>query len=362
MSSNFWSGKKVLITGNTGFKGGWLTLQLIFLGAKVYGISLKPKFKNSLFNIFNLKKKTKTFFCDIRNEKKLEKIIKNIEPEIVFHLAAQPIVKTSYTKTRETYQVNANGTINVLEALKKLKKIKSIIVVTSDKCYLNTEIKKEFKESDPLGGFDPYSCSKACSELISFSYFHSFFKSKKIGLATARAGNIIGGGDWSDYRLIPDIIKSSFNKRKLIIRNPESCRPWQYVLDVTNGYLMLARKLHANYKFFSSAWNFGPNKHNSITVNQVCKLSNNFLKKKLKVKYEKSLLKESKYLFLSSKKSMKYLKWKNIYNLNIAIKSTIEWYENFYNNNQVYNFTLEQIKIYSNFIKKNDRKNKKANS
>ena len=261
----FYKNKKILITGATGFKGAWLSQWLVKLGSKVYGIGYKPNQNKNLFYTLNLHKKINVKFSDIRNYKKLKKIIKETKPSIIFHLAAQPLIYESYNKPYITFDINFRGTLNLIDIVKDNKFVKSIIIVTSDKCYENNNSSIGFKEDDLLGGIDPYSASKSSTELMVRAYRESFFKKKKnVGLSTGRAGNVIGGGDWSSNRLIPDCIRSLFAKKIINIRNPNFNRPWQHVLEPLKGYLILAKKQYLNPRKYSGAWNFGT-KPNSLT-------------------------------------------------------------------------------------------------
>ena len=261
----FYKNKKILVTGVTGFKGAWLSQWLISLGAKVYGLGYNPNQNKNLFYKLNLQKKVKTKLFDIRNYKKLNNLIKNIKPSIIFHLAAQPLIYESYKKPHLTFDVNYRGTLNLLEISRGINSIKSIVVVTSDKCYESNNSSKGFKETDLLGGIDPYSASKSSTEIMVRAYRKTFFTNKKnVGLSTARAGNVIGGGDWSLNRLIPDCVRSLIKNKVIEIRNPNFNRPWQHVLEPLKGYLILAMLQFKNPKKFSGAWNFGT-KPNSLT-------------------------------------------------------------------------------------------------
>ena len=257
MISNFYRNKTVLITGHTGFKGAWLSLVLHSFGAKVHGISLKPyDRRGNLYKILGLKKIIKSNYLDLRNKAKLEKKINEIKPQMIFHLAAQPLVIESYKNPIATIESNINGLCNLLETSKKIKNLKAILNVTTDKCYENQEKGLPFKEDDKLGGLDIYSASKACSEILTKAYYKSFFE-KKINISTARAGNIIGGGDFGDDRIIPDLVHAIINNKYLEVRSPKSIRPWQHVLDVINGYLILMKKTYQSRYFFES-YNFAP--------------------------------------------------------------------------------------------------------
>ena len=258
IDKNFWYRKKVFITGHTGFKGSWLSLWLLKLGAELKGYSLKPNTSPSIYKALKLNEVIESEINDIRNFNELEKSITSFKPDILFHMAAQPLVRDSYKDPLYTFETNTIGTANVLEACKFSTNLKTIIIVTTDKCYENDERSSAYVETDSMGGKDPYSASKGCAELITSSYRHSFLKDLKKGVSSVRAGNVIGGGDWSKDRLIPDILRSFEEGKKLSIRNPDAIRPWQYVLEPLSGYLMLAQNLHDDYVNFSSPFNFGP--------------------------------------------------------------------------------------------------------
>jgi len=351
MNEAFWNKRNVFITGHTGFKGGWLSLWLTKMGANVYGYSLRPKNNSkSFFRIIKLEKAIKkSTFGNILNYTQLKKEINIAKPSIIIHLAAQPLVRNSYIDPIETYNVNVLGTVNILDIARKSKTVKGIINVTSDKCY---EIKKNnffYKENSLLGGHDPYSSSKSCSEILTSSFRDSFFKDKKICVATVRSGNVIGGGDWSVDRLVPDFFKAIYSKKNFIIRNPKAIRPWQHVLEPLHGYILLSEKLlgQKNKQFYSSAWNFGPDKNSFETVNFVTKyLSKSFIYKKIKVKKSKSF-KETLVLKINSEKARKYLLWKSRWSLTQALDNTIRWYESYIDKKDMLNFSLEQIEIYT---------------
>ena len=343
---DFYKNKKILITGHTGFKGSWLSIWLNKIGSELYGISLKPE-KKSIFNQLNLKTKFyENFYTDIRNYKNIKKIIKKINPEIIFHLAAQPLVKISYENPILSFETNILGTANILEAAKKLNNLKSVIVITSDKCYMDRG-KKFYKENDQLGGKDPYSASKAAAEIVTKSYYESFYKFKRINLSTVRAGNVIGGGDWSNYRLIPDIISSIFKKKELILRNPKNIRPWQHVLEPIYGYLLIGLK---NQKY-SSSWNFGPESKN-ITVLDIIKKFEYLLKKKIVFKIVKQKFYETKVLNLSVIKSKKILSWQPFLGIDKSLKFTLEWYLSYFKKENMYTLTLKQIESFEDIINK----------
>tara|TARA_B100000575_G_scaffold79208_1_gene61960 strand:+ start:3106 stop:4155 length:1050 start_codon:yes stop_codon:yes gene_type:complete len=339
--------KKVLITGNTGFKGSWLSIILDSFGAKIYGISdnyqTTPNL-NSLLNyknIINLK-------CDINNFNKLSNSINEIKPDFIFHLAAQSQVFKSLQDPIETYKTNIIGTVNILESIRNTKTKCNCIFITSDKCYLNNNKKKAFKENDRLGGIDPYSASKAGAELVLFSYFNSFLKNKKnIRIGIARAGNVVGGGDWTKNRIIPDAIKAWSKNKILIIRNPSAIRPWQHVLEPINGYLMIADALHKDSSINGEAFNFGPLHSKMYTVaNVIEELNKTWTDGKIKIKKDKNNV-EDKVLKLNSNKSVGILGWKTKLNFKETIKLTGSWYYEYYSSKYNMNeITRNQIDEY----------------
>jgi len=341
--------KKVLITGHTGFKGSWLSLWLNISGAKVYGISNNYKSTETNIKNFRLKKNVKNFNIDIRNFVKLNKIITKIKPDFIFHFAAQSLVGNSFKNPVYNFETNFNGTLNLLEVL-RLSKFKCIsIIITSDKSYKNLEIKRGYTEKDILGGDDPYSASKASAEFVINSYFKSFLKNKKnLRIAICRAGNVIGGGDWSNDRLIPDIMRSIFNNKKVKLRNQSSTRPWQHVLDVLNGYLILANKLKKNNKLNGQSFNFGPPIKSNYTVLAIVReIKKNW--NLLEWVFSNRTYHESTLLKLNSSKSLKYLNWKNKLDFKELIKLVTDWYKCFYENKNIYDFSIKQIR---NFEKK----------
>ena len=351
----FYKNKKILITGATGFKGAWLSLWLKILGAKVYGVGFKPNNNKKLFNQLNLKKKLIYKNLDIRNYKNVNNYIKKIKPEIIFHLAAQPIISNSYERPKYTYEVNSLGTLNLISVIKNNNFIKSAIFVTSDKCYQSNNSTVGFKENDKLGGIDPYSGSKACAEIIVNTYYQSFFKKKiTTGIATARAGNVIGGGDWSKDRLIPDSIKFLNKKKTIIIRNPNFNRPWQHVLEPLYGYLILALKLYNQPGKYSGPWNFGT-EHNTVTsVEQIIrKIIFNWGKGKYK-KINNRKFYEQTNLQLNITKAKKELKWKPKLSIDHCISLTVDWYKKVLTSKEtVQQITMSQI---INYMKLNDKK------
>lgn len=346
----FYKNKKILVTGATGFKGAWLCMWLHILGAKVYGTGYNPNRNKNLFYRLNLHKKIKLNLFDIRNRKKVSTFIKKTKPEIIFHLAAQPLIYESYEKPHLTYEVNCIGTLNVLDAVKEVKFVRSLISITSDKCYANNNSTKGFLESDRLGGDDPYSGSKASSEIIIKTYYESFFKkSKKIGIASGRAGNVIGGGDWSANRLIPDAINSILKNKTIFIRNPNFNRPWQHVLEPLYGYLILGMKMYKKPKEFSGPWNFGTERNTITNVLEIVREIINFWGSG-KVKFKKNVkYYEQTNLQLNINKAKKYLKWKPKYSIKKSIQVTTDWYKKVLTNKVgAEKITTQQIKDYMN--------------
>ena len=346
IKKKFWKNKKVLVTGHTGFKGAWICLVLWTMGAKVYGYSLRPEKYQILYNVFKLKKiLVKSFFGNIENKKKLFFFVKKIKPEIIIHCAAQSLVLNSYKNPEKTFITNIIGTINILEFAKN-NKVKSCVIVTSDKCYENIK-KKIFNENDPLGGKDPYSASKACCEIISNAYKFSYFNKNIV--ATVRAGNVIGGGDFSPNRIVADFFLSHFKNKEIHLRYPKSSRPWQYILDVINGYLIVAKKLYNNEKEISSAWNFGPEIKNNITVEKLIKKFKFTAKSNIIIKNKKTTLHESNQILLSNVKSKKKLNWKSNLDLDQFIKETSDWYLSYKNKKDMFNYSSSLIKKF-NFL------------
>ncbi len=348
LKKDFWKGKSVLVTGHTGFKGSWLCRLLLELEAKISGLSLrKPTSKPLLFDILNLGENLIDFRGDITDFNKCLTIINELSPDIVIHMAAQSLVKLSYKEPIQTINTNIIGTANILESLRHISSIKTILIVTSDKCYNNFETQYPYKEDDPLGGNDPYSSSKACAEHITNAYYKSYFKSKNLGVATARAGNVIGGGDWSKDRLLPDIVKAWENDNPVVIRSPNSIRPWQHVLEPIFGYLKLIECLWDNPENFSGGWNFGPNEDNMKPVIDAVKYSQKLWNGNPKVKILKeNNFQEAKVLKLNNQKVKSKLKIKPKMNFNESLKKTIYWYASFYKGNNVKQITSEQILNY----------------
>ncbi len=349
MFNNIYKNRKILITGNTGFKGCWLSLWLQYLGANVLGYSLEPDTEPSMFKALNLKNKIHTVFANILDKETLNKTFNNFKPEIVFHLAAQPLVLRSYKEPLLTYETNVMGTLNVLMAAKSCESVKSFVNVTTDKCYENKEVTTGYKEDDPMGGWDMYSSSKGCVEIMSASFRRSFLhEDNAFSLATARAGNVIGGGDWAQDRLIPDCIKAINNNVPIEIRNPDAIRPWQHVLEPLCGYLLLGQKLFEYGKLYAKGYNFGPLDNSVLTVADVAKKIVNYYGKGSVIVGEKNPLHEAGLLMLDITKAKEELNWTPTLSADEAIKNTVAWYRHFYNHEFMYDFTMEQIITYQN--------------
>ena len=321
----FWREKKVLVTGNSGFKGSWLALWLNELGAEIHGVSLPPDQRPNLYSLAKVGKIAKTHFVDIREEAHVRKVVRKIKPQIIFHLAAQPIVRVGYTEAKETWDTNLNGTIHLLEAARKLPSLKVIVVVTTDKVYRNSEKGASFVETDPLGGKDPYSASKAAADLATASYYQVLFQKMGVGVATARAGNVIGGGDWAKDRIVPDAIRSWQKGKALIVRNPASIRPWQHVLDSLGGYLILAEKLWENPNL-SGAYNFGPNSSDRKTVRQLIQHTKGFSKGRVVWGSSRIGPAEAGVLALNNSKAKKQLGFYPVWEFQKAVGRTFDWY------------------------------------
>ena len=352
--SNVFKNKTVFLTGHTGFIGSWLSVWLTNLGANVIGYSLKPPSNPSMFDILGIKKSIIHIHGDINNKKLLEKKILEHKPNFLFHLAAQSLVRESYENTKDTFQTNVMGTVNILEIVKHVKFIKNVIVMTSDKSYENHEKVKFYNEKDSLGGNDPYSASKGAAEIIVNSYRKSFFendKKQKIGLSTIRAGNVIGGGDWAKNRIIPDCICALKSKKVIHVRNPNATRPFQFVLEPISAMLWISANMNKDPKSFSTAWNVGPDKKfGKIKVKTlVPKIIKEWGNGTWMIKVDKTQESqhESKLLMLDSSKIKNLLKWSPTFSINDAIKNTTDWYKAYYEkSNNIEELTLKQIEEY----------------
>ncbi len=355
INPNFWQGKRVFMTGHTGFKGAWACLWLQSLGAKVTGYALPPPTSPSLFALANVKKGMQHIEGDIRDLEKLTAVMQVAQPEIVIHMAAQSLVRYSYQNPVETYATNVMGTVNVLEAVRQTNSVKAAIVVTSDKCYENREQLWGYRENDPMGGFDPYSNSKGCAELVTASYRASFMPANEYqkhgkAIASVRAGNVIGGGDWATDRLIPDILKSLKNQENIILRNPNAIRPWQHLLEPLCGYLLLAEKLVENGATFSEGWNFGPN---DVDAKSVAWMTETLLAhwahargEVASYQIENTHLHEANTLTLDCTKARTKLQWQPKWHAKTAIEKIVDWQQAYLAGQDMRTFTLCQIEEY----------------
>jgi CDP-glucose 4,6-dehydratase len=343
------SGKRVLLTGDTGFKGSWLAYWLSMLGADVVGYALPPEIHQRLFADLNLSSRIHHIDGDIRDEEKMLEVFSEFKPEIVFHLAAQPLVRYSYDEPKETFEVNVQGSVNVLECVRKISSIKAFIYVTSDKCYQNNEWLWGYRETDRLGGHDPYSASKAAAEIVFSSYRNSFFDQlSNLGVASVRAGNVIGGGDWSLDRIVPDTVRSLKNDEAISVRNPHAVRPWQHVLEPLSGYMLLAIKLFNQPKKFSGSWNFGPANESVATVETLIKKSIDVWGSgKYQVATQKNAPHEAGLLTLNCDKAHHLLSWRPAWNFDQAVEKTISWYKETLSDKACFEkFTTAQIEQY----------------
>jgi len=355
--NSFFENKKVLITGHTGFKGSWLSYWLISLGADVSGLSLEPKNKADHYNLLSLSEKMSSNIGDIRDYQFVINVLEKEKPEIIIHLAAQALVLPAYSDPKDTFEVNFNGGLNLLEALRKTNSVKSLVFITSDKCYKNKEWEWGYRESDELGGYDPYSASKGATELLFYSYNESYLKQIGLNAASTRAGNVIGGGDWSESRIIPDLVNSLINNEQIEIRSPNATRPWQHVLEPLRGYLVLAKLLYEkNGNQFIGSYNFGPKISNNVSVQNLVKkgyemwgLKYNKIKKSEDKRYIN--FKESKLLFLNWDKAFHYLDWSPLLNFDDTLKYTLDWYKKYNSNNySVEDITKSQINLFESEI------------
>ncbi|TKC16986.1 CDP-glucose 4,6-dehydratase [Robertmurraya kyonggiensis] len=352
ITSSFWKDKRVFLTGHTGFKGSWLSIWLHQMGALVTGYSLNPPTDPSLFKAAEVEGIVNSIIGDVRDANSLEKAMINANPEIVIHMAAQPLVRESYKNPVETYSTNVMGTVNLFESIRKCSSVRVVINVTTDKCYENKEWVWGYRENEPMGGYDPYSNSKACSELVTSSYRSSFFNQENysihgVAVATARAGNVIGGGDWAVDRLIPDCVNSLINSAPIIIRNPDSIRPWQHVLEPLSGYLLLAEKLYKNGPEYAEAWNFGPNDDDARPVEWiVSKMIENWNGQATYQLDTDNQPHEAGYLKLDCSKAKLKLGWKPRWTLETTIEKIVEWVMAYQNGDNVRNICQKQLKEY----------------
>lgn len=349
MVESFWKNKKVFLTGHTGFKGSWMSLWLLKAGANLTGYSLGLPSTPSLFEELKISKDMNSIFADIRDLENLKREVKEAQPEIIIHMAAQPLVRYSYAEPVETYMTNVMGTVHLFEAARKAESVKAVLNVTSDKCYENLEREEGYKEHEAMGGNDPYSNSKGCAELVTHAYRQSFFKKEGLLLASGRAGNVIGGGDWADDRLVPDIIRSVIKNETLVIRSPKSVRPWQHVLEPVGGYLHLAEMLYNGGEKYAEGFNFGPSKEDHCDVENIILKMNKVWSGKIRYEIVQSQNNphEAKLLTLDCEKARQKLKWQPRWNLNLALQKTVEWNEQrLIDLSSVKDVTLKQISEY----------------
>jgi CDP-glucose 4,6-dehydratase len=352
MFGSFYEGRKVFLTGHTGFKGSWLSILLHWLGADVYGYALMPNTIPSLYELAKVDQLVSSTIGDVRDYDLMLKILKEIQPEVIIHLAAQPLVRESYKNPRETYEVNVMGTVNLLDAARHIGSVKAILNVTTDKCYENKEWHWGYRENEPMGGYDPYSNSKGCSELVTSSFRNSFYnpddyQKHGISLASARAGNVIGGGDWADERLIPDFIRAIMLREKVKIRSPYAIRPWQHVLDPLSGYLALCEKLCTGGSTFAEGWNFGADDRDAKNVewiiSKLCELWGSGAAYELENSPQPH---EANYLKLDCSKAKVLLNWNPKWNIETTLQMIVDWNKAFLCNADMRQVSVSQIEKY----------------
>jgi CDP-glucose 4,6-dehydratase len=357
MNPAFWHKKRVLLTGHTGFKGSWLSLWLQTLGAESIGYSLPPPTRPSLYDLANVEGGMQSIQGDILDLERLRRIVRERRPEVVIHLAAQSLVRQSYADPVGTYATNVLGAVHVLEAVRDVAEVRGVLIITSDKCYENRDDLRAYRETDRLGGNDPYSSSKAAAELVVAAYRRSFFKDTErgvntgVGVGTARAGNVIGGGDWAADRLIPDIIRAVLEGKEVLVRNPRAVRPWQHVLDPLSGYLTLAEKLYENPATFSTSWNFGPDDSKSLSVAAVVKRLSELWGPGISWRFDGGVHPhEAQYLRLDCTKAKTELGWEPQWDLDQALEATVQWYKAYQSGEDVRSLTVEQISSYQSML------------
>ncbi|MBN2909549.1 CDP-glucose 4,6-dehydratase [Polycladomyces sp. WAk] len=356
LDPHFWEDKKVLVTGHTGFKGSWLCLWLSYWGAEVTGYALRPPTQPSLFQLAGVGSMITSIHGDIRDGNKLKDALLDTDPDIIIHMAAQPLVRESYVSPLKTYETNVLGTVHLFEAVRQAvklgKRVRAVINVTTDKCYENKEWAWGYRENDRLGGYDPYSNSKACSELVTASYRNSFFSARDypshgIALATARAGNVIGGGDWATDRLVPDCIRALLKSEKIKVRNPGAIRPWQHVLEPLSGYLMLAQKLYEHGPEYAKGWNFGPDDSDAKPVGWIVEQICNKWGRGASFELDRSIQPhEAHYLKLDSSRARMELGWRPRWTVEEALERVIEWARAYQENRDLTAVCLDQLEVY----------------
>lgn len=347
--NNFYAGKRVLITGNTGFKGSWMTQMLLLMGAEVIGAALKPQTEPNLYELLKQEYFIKQYIVDVRDYERLYSIFEAEKPDMVFHLAAQPIVLESYKNPRYTYDVNVMGTVNVCECIRNIDCVSSYVNVTTDKVYLNNEWEFPYRETDCLDGFEPYSNSKSCSELVTASYIRSFFQERQLAVSTCRAGNVIGGGDFSDFRIIPDCYRAAASGKKIAVRNPNSIRPYQHVLEAISFYLMVAKKQVENM-LLAGSYNVGPEYSDCLKTWEVCELFCQIWGKHVSWEEKKldGQMHEANLLRLDTSKAKSKLGWRPVWDAKRAVEEAVQWYRAFFEGEDMQAFTELQIKRYMN--------------
>jgi len=352
MEAAFWKSRRVFVTGHTGFKGAWLTLWLQMLGAEVCGYSLAPPTEPNLYSLLNLGRKMRSLRGDIRDLTSLSAAMADFAPDVVLHMAAQPLVRLSYEQPVETYAVNVLGTVHLLEAVRQTPSVLSVVIVTSDKCYENREQEQAYQEHEAMGGHDPYSSSKGCAELVTSAYRRSFFHTEnweghRVAIASARAGNVIGGGDWAADRLIPDIVRAWAKGCSVVIRNPEAVRPWQHVLEPLSGYLLLAERLYTDGAQYAESWNFGPAESDARPVRYlVDRMMKLWGAGAQWVDDSRAHVHEAHLLRLDSAKACAQLGWAPRWTLDEALANTTEWYRDFYRGEPMGERSIKQIEAY----------------
>jgi CDP-glucose 4,6-dehydratase len=347
LDSTFWCKKRVLVTGHTGFKGSWVCLWLQKLGAEVHGLALAPPTEPNIFHIAKVADGMSDFRGDVCNYEIVLARMKSIHPEIVLHMAAQPLVRRSYQQPIETFATNVMGTVHVMEAARLCGSVKAIVNITTDKCYENKEWAWGYRENEPMGGYDPYSSSKACAELVSTAYRQSFFKKAQIAMATARAGNVIGGGDWASERLVPDILRALQNKHSVSIRNPQAIRPWQHVLEPLSGYLLLAERLFKQGQLEAEAWNFGPKEEDARPVQwiveRLCQVWGDTARWHIQEGLQPH---EAHYLKLDISKARQRLHWNPRWSIDTALQLTSDWHRAWLAGEDMHQLCIQQISQY----------------